>query len=95
MGQQDAFAPGRSDLYGFLSADIGLEDSGMPMSVISAPARQRPYLWLEARRPVADRGRPDHGPAPALAAYVTPALAGPAAALPITAVPAVPIPTWD
>ena len=47
---QDAFALGRSNLNGFLFADIGVEGSGMPLSVISALARQGLDPWLEAGR---------------------------------------------
>lgn len=50
MGQQDAFALGRSNLNGFLFADIGVEGSGMPLSVISALARQGLDPWQEAGR---------------------------------------------
>ena len=50
MAQQDAFALGRSDLNGFLFADIGIEGSGMPLSVISALARQGMDPWQEAGR---------------------------------------------
>ncbi len=50
MGQQDAFALGRSDLNGFLFADIGIEGSGMSLSVISALARQGLDPWQEAGR---------------------------------------------
>ena len=50
MGQQDAFALGRSNLNGFLFADIGVESSGMPLSVISALARQGFDPWQEAGR---------------------------------------------
>lgn len=50
MGQPDAFALGRSNLNGFLFADIGVESSGMPLSVISALARQGLDPWQEARR---------------------------------------------
>ena len=50
MGQPDAFALGRSNLNGFLFADIGMESSGMPLSVISALARQGHDPWQEAGR---------------------------------------------
>ena len=50
MAQQDAFALGRSDLNGFLFADIGVEGSGMSLSVISALARQGLDPWEEAGR---------------------------------------------
>ena len=50
MAQQDAFALGRSDLNGFLFADIGVEGSGMSLSVISALARQGLDPWQEAGR---------------------------------------------
>jgi hypothetical protein len=50
MGQQDAYALGRSNLNGFLFADIGIERSGMPLSVISALARQGFDPWQEAGR---------------------------------------------
>jgi transposase len=50
MKQQDAFALGRSTLNGVLFADIGVERSGMPLSVISALARQGLNPWHEAGR---------------------------------------------
>lgn len=50
MTQQDAFALSRSNLNGFLFADIGVERSGMPLSVISALARQGLDPWQEAER---------------------------------------------
>ena len=50
MTQQDAFALGRSNLNGFLFADIGVERSGMALSVISALARQGLDPWQEAER---------------------------------------------
>lgn len=49
-GATDAFALGRSDLNGFLFADIGMERSGMPLSVISALARLDFDPWQEAGR---------------------------------------------
>ena len=50
MTEHDAFALGRSDLNGFLFAEIGIEDSGMPLSVISALARMGLDPWQEAGR---------------------------------------------
>ena len=50
MTQQDAFALGRSNLNGFLFANIGVERSGMPLSVLSALARQGLDPWQEAER---------------------------------------------
>ncbi len=50
MGRQDAFALDRSNLNGFLFADIGVEGSGMPLSVISALAREGLDPWQEAGR---------------------------------------------
>lgn len=50
MAQQDAFALGRSGLNDFLFADIGVEGSGMSLSVISALARQGLDPWTEAGR---------------------------------------------
>ncbi|MGI4950508.1 MAG: hypothetical protein ACRYGM_01770 [Janthinobacterium lividum] len=50
MAQQDAFALARSDLNDVLFANIGTEDSGMPLSVISALARQGLDPWREAGR---------------------------------------------
>lgn len=50
MAQQDAFALARSDLNDFLFANIGTEGSGMPLSVISALARQGLDPWQEAGR---------------------------------------------
>jgi len=50
MVQQDAFALGQSNLNGFLFADIGVESTGMPLSVISALARQGLDPWQEAGR---------------------------------------------
>jgi hypothetical protein len=41
---------GRSDLNLFLFAEIGVEPSGMPLSVVSALARLGVDPWLEARR---------------------------------------------
>lgn len=50
MRQPDAFALGRSDLNDFLFADIGVERSGMTLSVVSALARQGLDPWQEAGR---------------------------------------------
>lgn len=50
MQRPDVFALSRSDLNDFLFADIGLESSGMPLSVISALARLGMDPWQEARR---------------------------------------------
>lgn len=50
MAQKDAFAFGRSNLNGFLFADIGVEHNGMPLSVMSALARQGLDPWQEAER---------------------------------------------
>ena len=50
MAQQDAFALAQSDLNDFLFANIGTEGSGMPLSVISALARQGLDPWQEAGR---------------------------------------------
>lgn len=50
MPRSNVFALSRSDLNDFLFADIGLESSGMPLSVISALARLGMDPWQEARR---------------------------------------------
>ena len=50
MTEHDAFALGRSNLNGFLFAEIGVEGSGMPLSVISALARMGLDPWQEAGR---------------------------------------------
>ncbi len=50
MAEQDAFALGRSNLNGFLFADIGIEGNGMPLSVMSALAREGLDPWQEAGR---------------------------------------------
>ena len=50
MGQQDAFALGRSNLNTFLFADIGVDGNGLPLSVLSALARQGLDPWDEAER---------------------------------------------
>ncbi len=50
MARSNVFALSRSDLNDFLFADIGLESSGMPLSVISALARLGMDPWQEARR---------------------------------------------
>ena len=50
MARPNVFALSRSDLNDFLFADIGLESSGMPLSVISALARLGMDPWQEARR---------------------------------------------
>ncbi|MGI4943240.1 MAG: hypothetical protein ACRYHQ_22215 [Janthinobacterium lividum] len=50
MATPNVFALSRSDLNAFLFADIGLESSGMPLSVISALARLEMDPWQEARR---------------------------------------------
>ena len=50
MANTDAYALPRSDLNGFLFADIGVDDSGMNLSVISALARLGIDPWLEAGR---------------------------------------------
>lgn len=62
MPNADVFALQHSDLNGFLFADIGVERSGMPLSVISALARLGMDPWQEAARlarlprPVAAKG---------------------------------------
>ena len=48
--EPDVFALGQSKLNGFLFADIGIEANGMPLSVISALARQGLEPWQEAER---------------------------------------------
>ncbi|MBB6250997.1 hypothetical protein [Nitrospirillum iridis] len=50
MAEHAVFALAQSDLSGFLFADIGVEDSGMPLRVISALARLGLDPWQEAGR---------------------------------------------
>ncbi|HUZ63756.1 MAG TPA: hypothetical protein VMU82_08600 [Acetobacteraceae bacterium] len=50
MASTDAFALRRSDLNGFLFADVGVEASGMTLSVLSALARLGMDPWQEAGR---------------------------------------------
>jgi hypothetical protein len=50
VADTDVFSLDKSDLNGFLFADIGLESSGMPLSVISLLARLGLDPWLEAGR---------------------------------------------
>jgi hypothetical protein len=50
MAEHRVFALGQSDLNGFLFASIGVEGSGMPLSVISALARLGLDPWKEAGR---------------------------------------------
>jgi hypothetical protein len=50
MAQRDVFALGRSNLNQFLFADIGVERSGSPLTVISALARVGLDPWGEADR---------------------------------------------
>ena len=50
MPSSDAYALQRSDLNGFLFADVGVEASGMTLSVISALARLGVDPWQEAGR---------------------------------------------
>lgn len=50
MADRDAFALGQSDLNRFLFAEIGVENSGMPLSVVSALARLDLDPWQEAGR---------------------------------------------
>lgn len=50
MSDHDAFALGQSDLNRFLFAVICVEGNGMPLSVISALARQGLDPWQEAGR---------------------------------------------
>jgi hypothetical protein len=46
----DAYALGQSDLNRFLFAEVGEEQEGMPLSVLSALARLGLDPWQEARR---------------------------------------------
>jgi hypothetical protein len=50
MANTDAFAIQRSDLNGFLFADVGTEANGMTLSVLSTLARQGMDPWDEAGR---------------------------------------------
>jgi hypothetical protein len=50
MAEHTAFALGQSNLNGFLFADIGVERSGMNVSVMSALARVGLDPWQEAAR---------------------------------------------
>jgi hypothetical protein len=50
MANTDAFAIQRSDLNGFLFADVGVEANGMTLSVLSALARLGMDPWDEAGR---------------------------------------------
>ena len=50
MANADAFAVQRSDLNGFLFADVGVEPNGMTLSVLSALARLGMDPWDEAAR---------------------------------------------
>jgi hypothetical protein len=50
MAEHAAFALGHSNLNGFLFADIGVERSGMNLSVMSALARVGLDPWQEAAR---------------------------------------------
>lgn len=50
MANTDAFALQRSDLNGFLFADVGVEASGMTLSVLSTFARLGMDPWQEAGR---------------------------------------------
>lgn len=50
MASNDAFALNQSDLNGFLFANVGVEASGMPLSVVSALARLGMDPWQEAAR---------------------------------------------
>ena len=50
MGCTDAYALQHSDLNGFLFADVGVEASGMALSVLSALARLGMDPWQEAGR---------------------------------------------
>lgn len=50
MTGSDAYALGRSDLNGFLFAEVGEEQEGMPLSVLSVLARLGLDPWQEARR---------------------------------------------
>ena len=50
MASTDAFAIQRSDLNGFLFADVGVEANGMTLSVLSTLARLGMDPWDEASR---------------------------------------------
>lgn len=50
MTVTDAYALGRSDLNRFLFAEVGEEQEGNPLSVLSALARLGLDPWQEARR---------------------------------------------
>lgn len=50
MASTDAYALSRSDLNGFLFAEIGVEASGMTLSVLSTFARLGMDPWQEAGR---------------------------------------------
>jgi hypothetical protein len=50
VGNTSAFALPHSELNGFLFADIGVEESGMPLSVLSTLARLGMDPWQEAAR---------------------------------------------
>ena len=50
MAGDDAYALQRSDLNGFLFAEVGVEASGMQLTVLSALARQGVDPWQEAGR---------------------------------------------
>lgn len=50
MSNTDAYALQRSDLNGFLFADVGVEASGMTLSVLSTLARVGVDPWQEAGR---------------------------------------------
>ena len=50
VAESDAYALQRSDLNRFLFADVGVEASGMTLSVLSALARRGVDPWQEAGR---------------------------------------------
>ena len=50
MADNDAYALQRSDLNGFLFAEVGVEASGMRLSVLSTLARLGVDPWQEAGR---------------------------------------------
>jgi hypothetical protein len=50
LANTDAFAMQRSDLNGFLFADVGVEANGMTLSVLSTLARMGMDPWDEAGR---------------------------------------------
>ena len=50
MANTDAYALQRSDLNRFLFADVGVEASGMTLSVLSTLARRGTDPWQEAAR---------------------------------------------